>query len=232
MPTLLPFRRRAVALMAAAALVALAGCGDAGTPVKDGAAKFDKGIPTLPTPTTLADAKGKPCKAATGVPPAKGKPEVKMPEGSPPAKLVKTDLEVGTGATVKLGDSITVQYVGISCSTGKQFDASWDAGQPAEFQLAEGGLIKGWTEGIPGMKVGGRRQLVIPPALAYGAEGREGIAPNETLVFVIDLVKATPAPATTTTAPGATTAPASSAPEGSSVPEGAGDTSSTTTTAP
>ena len=232
MPTLLPLHRRARALFAAVALVAVAACGDAGaTPVKDGAAKFDKGIPTLPTPTTHADVQGKPCKAATGVPKAEGKPEVKVPEGPPPTALVKTDLTVGTGAEVKVGDTMSLQYVGIACSSGKQFDSSWDTGQPAEIPLSDGsGLIKGWTQGVPGMKVGGRRQLVIPPDLAYGAEGNQGIAPNETLVFVIDLLKVTPPPTSTTTAPGdTTTAPASTAP-GSSVPEGADQGSSTTTT--
>ncbi len=200
-----PFRR-ALATMTLAAALALAGCGDdETTAVKDGSAAGDKATPTQPMPepsTTLADAAGLPCKQPTEVPPAEGKPEVTMPE-QPPAELVTEDLEPGDGAEAKLGDTIKVHYVGIACSTGMQFDSSWDSGQPADFQLAEGGLIKGWTQGIPGMKVGGRRKLVIPPDLAYGAEGRPGIAPNETLVFVIDLEDVTPAgeadPGTTTT---------------------------------
>jgi peptidylprolyl isomerase len=106
----------------------------------------------------------------------------------PPAKLVTTDLTVGDGAEAKAGDRVTVQYVGVSCSTGKQFDASWDSGRPATFSLDE--VIAGWTEGIPGMKVGGRRLLMIPPALGYGSRppSGSGIAPGETLIFVVDLV--------------------------------------------
>ena len=86
---------------------------------------------------------------------------------------------------------MTVQYVGVSYSTGEQFDASWDRGSPAQFQLSEGQLIQGWIEGIPGMKVGGRRLLVIPPTLGYGTQGQPpDIGPNETLVFVIDMIDA------------------------------------------
>jgi peptidylprolyl isomerase len=147
-----------------------------------------------------------------------------MPD-QPPTELVSEDLEPGDGAEAKLGDTIKVHYVGIACSTGMQFDSSWDSGQPADLQLAEGGLIKGWTEGIPGMKVGGRRKLVVPGDLAYGAEGRPGIAPNETLVFVIDLVDVTPAGEAD---PGTTTTVASGEEDGS----GGEDPATTTTTAP
>jgi len=207
-----------IALLVVVLAVACGG-GDGGKVVVDGAFAKDKGVPTLAVPTTLADAKGKPCKPATGVKEVKGKPTVEMPKGNPPAKLEKQDLKAGTGAATKLGETIKVHYVGISCSTGKQFDSSWDSGQPADFELSEGDLIKGWTEGIPGMKVGGQRRLVIPGDLAYGAEGRDGIAPNEALVFVIDLLETKATPASTTTVVGSSTAPAdgsTTSPNGSS----------------
>jgi peptidylprolyl isomerase len=187
---------RPLVALAAAALLATA-CGDDGTPVQDASAAKDKGIPTLSIPV---DATGKKCKAATDVPEKEGKPEVEMPAGElPPEELVKEDLEVGDGAEVKAGDSIKVNYVGIACSTGKQFDSSWDNGQPLDATLTEGSLIQGWLDGIPGMKEGGRRKLIIPADLAYGAAGQGDIAKNEALVFVIDLIETTPASATTTT---------------------------------
>lgn len=117
------------------------------------------------------------------------KPAIPKPGGDPPTELVVQDIVKGKGDGAKAGDDVTVDYVGVSYSTGKQFDASWDGGQPFTFQLGSGGVIAGWDQGVVGMKKGGRRLLVIPPDLAYGAEGRPGIAPNETLVFVIDLKK-------------------------------------------
>jgi len=113
------------------------------------------------------------------------KPTVPVPDKKASA-LTCRDLVVGTGKEVKPGDSVTVQYVGVSQSTGKQFDASWDRDQPFTANLA-GGVIEGWIKGIPGMKVGGRRLLVIPADEGYGAQGNGGIAPNETLVFVVDV---------------------------------------------
>ena len=111
------------------------------------------------------------------------------PTGSPPRKLVTEDIVKGKGRAAKAGDSVTVQYVGVSFSTGEQFDASWDIGQPFNFPLGAGQVIPGWDKGIAGMRPGGRRVLTIPPELAYGAEGfPPDIAPNETLVFVVDLV--------------------------------------------
>ena len=121
--------------------------------------------------------------------PAKTKPEITVPKGKAPKKLVIRDIEKGTGATAEAGKQVTVQYVGISFVNGRQFDASWDRGEPFSFQLGSGGVIQGWDQGVEGMKVGGRRQLVIPPDLAYGPEGSPpSIGPNETLVFVIDLL--------------------------------------------
>ena len=121
--------------------------------------------------------------------PQRSKPKVVVPKGPPPNKLVVKDLIKGTGATAKAGDEVVVQYVGVDYKTGKQFDASWDRGQPFPFQLGAGQVIPGWDKGVAGMKVGGRRELIIPPNLAYGAAGAPpAIAPNATLVFVIDLV--------------------------------------------
>ena len=120
----------------------------------------------------------------------KTKPRVTVPEGAPPKKLEVRDIEEGTGAEAKAGDEVTVQYVGVNYKTGKEFDASWDRGEPFVFQLGAGMVIPGWDQGVEGMKVGGRRELVIPPELAYGPEGSPpAIGPNETLIFVIDLLE-------------------------------------------
>ena len=113
------------------------------------------------------------------------KPEIDFIEGDAPTELVITDLVVGDGAEALAGATVTVHYLGVDFETGEQFDASWDRGESIEFPLR--GLIAGWQEGIPGMKVGGRRQLVIPPALAYGESGSHRLA-GRTLVFVIDLL--------------------------------------------
>lgn len=118
------------------------------------------------------------------------KPKVTVPKGTPPAGLQIKDIKVGDGQTAQTGDTVTVQYVGVSYSTGKQFDASWDHGQPFQFTIGAGDVIPGWDQGVAGMQVGGRRELIIPPDLGYGAQGQPPvIAPNETLVFVIDLLK-------------------------------------------
>ncbi len=117
------------------------------------------------------------------------KPAVPVPEGDPPTQLETTDVVEGDGPEAKSGDTVSVQYVGVNYSNGQQFDASWDSGQPFEFDLGGGSVIPGWDQGVVGMKVGGRRQLVIPPDLGYGAQGQPpDIPPNETLVFVIDLL--------------------------------------------
>ncbi|HWD05110.1 MAG TPA: FKBP-type peptidyl-prolyl cis-trans isomerase [Amycolatopsis sp.] len=117
------------------------------------------------------------------------KPEIDRPDGPPPAELEITDLTVGDGAEAQAGNTVTVHYVGVSHSTGDQFDASWDRGDPLRFSLGAGQVIPGWDQGVTGMKIGGRRKLVIPPHLAYGERGAGGvIKPNETLIFVVDLV--------------------------------------------
>ncbi len=166
----------ALASVAVAALTLVTGCSSSSSS-------------TAPTTTVAASSgsgPGKPCKAAAA--PTGGAPAVEMPKQAPD-KLISTDLKVGTGAEAKVGEQITVNYVGVSCSTGMKFDSSYDRGEPATFGLVQGGLIQGWVDGIPGMKVGGQRLLVIPPALGYGdrSPGPE-ILPGETLVFVVELV--------------------------------------------
>ncbi len=116
------------------------------------------------------------------------KPEVTIPAGDPPAELVIEDLVVGDGAEAARGATVNVDYVGVSWSTGREFDASWNRGDTFSFSLGAGMVISGWDQGVAGMKVGGRRRLTIPPEMGYGARGAGGvIAPNETLVFVVDL---------------------------------------------
>ena len=155
--------------IAACLLLVFAGCGD------------DDSSTTATGDETSTAQSTEPAKEKT-------KPQVTVPNGAPPKKLVKKDLEVGTGATAKAGDEVTVQYVGVGYDTKKEFDSSWSRGEPLVFPLGVGGVIQGWDEGVVGMKVGGRRELVIPPSLAYGPAGAPPtIGPNETLIFVIDL---------------------------------------------
>ncbi|MCX5608873.1 MULTISPECIES: FKBP-type peptidyl-prolyl cis-trans isomerase [unclassified Streptomyces] len=118
------------------------------------------------------------------------KPEIDFPDGPVPTDLVKEDLWLGDGAEAKAGDFVKVHYVGVAFSTGEEFDASWNRGNPLDFQLGAGQVISGWDQGIQGMKVGGRRKLTIPAHLAYGDRGAGGgvIAPGETLIFVCDLI--------------------------------------------
>lgn len=118
------------------------------------------------------------------------KPAVEIPDGPPPSELQIEDLSVGDGAEAVSGKRCTMQYVGHAWSTKQQFDASWDRGEPFSFQLGAGMVIGGWDQGVAGMKVGGRRKLTIPPELGYGARGAGGaIGPNESLVFVVDLLQ-------------------------------------------
>jgi len=169
--------RALLAALAAAALLGFAGCGDDDDSGDSGSATTatDTAPEPTPPPETSAD--------------TTKKPKVEVPEGEPPAGLQIKDIKEGDGATAKAGDTVTVQYVGVSYSTGKQFDASWDSGQPFTFPLGAGQVIPGWDQGVAGMKVGGRRELTIPPELGYGEAGSPpDIAPNETLIFVIDLL--------------------------------------------
>src|SRR6476469_6100305 len=117
------------------------------------------------------------------------KPEIDFPDSPPPSDLEVTDLVVGEGAEATAGSTVQAHYVGVAHSTGEEFDASYNRGAPLSFRLGVGQVIAGWDQGVQGMKVGGRRQLVIPPHLAYGERGAGGvIGPGETLIFVVDLV--------------------------------------------
>jgi len=117
------------------------------------------------------------------------RPEIDIPEGDIPFELGVEDIVVGDGAEATSGSRVSVHYVGVSFTTGEEFDASWNRGQPFEFRLGKGQVIQGWDQGVQGMHVGGRRKLTIPSALAYGARGAGGvIKPHEPLVFVVDLL--------------------------------------------
>jgi len=176
---------RTTALVSVVSALAVAGCGGSGhaNSTASTAAAPSATAPatgTTPTPSGAAGQLGT-------------KPTVTLPSGKPPTKLVIKDLVVGTGATAQTGDAVSVHYVGVSYVNRKQFDASWDRQQPFTFQLGGGMVIPGWDRGIVGMKVNGRRELIIPPNLGYGAPGQPpAIAPNDTLVFVIDLLRVQP----------------------------------------
>jgi peptidylprolyl isomerase len=138
-------------------------------------------------PTAVGGATGIDGVTVTGD--AGSKPTIAISDQAPPATLASLDLIVGNGAEAASGQTVTVQYIGLAWSTKQQFDASWDRGQPFSFPLGVGQVIPGWDQGVAGMKVGGRRLLIIPSELGYGASGfPPAIAANETLVFVIDLV--------------------------------------------
>jgi peptidylprolyl isomerase len=168
-------RNGAVVLAGVALAAGLAGCGSSSKA---------EGVVSAPSAGLTAPPPPPPVPVAL-----RHKPSVTVPSGPAPKHLVVKDLVKGNGAVATKASTVTVQYVGVLYKTGKQFDASWNdgTGQPVQFSLA-GGVIKGWTEGIPGMRVGGRRELIIPPDLAYGKKGSPPkIPPNSTLVFVIDL---------------------------------------------
>ncbi|MDX6633838.1 MAG: hypothetical protein QOF06_41 [Solirubrobacterales bacterium] len=163
--------RRLVLIIGACMALLVAGCGDDDSSTTASSAGEETSAPQE------AEAPAK-----------KTKPQVAPPKGAPATELVANDLEEGTGPVAKAGDEVSVQYVGVNYKTGKEFDASWDRGEPFTFALGSGMVIPGWEEGVQGMKVGGRRELIIPPELGYGAAGSPpAIPPNETLVFVIDL---------------------------------------------
>jgi peptidylprolyl isomerase len=179
-------RRAPLALAALATAAVIAGCGSSGsssTITVGNENSADNALIKSGANTTQATAK-----TPTSGPLSK-EPTVTPPTGAPPTKLVVKDLIAGTGKEAKLGSSITVNYVGVLYHGGKEFDSSWKRGETATFPLKQGSLIPGWVQGIPGMKVGGRRELVIPASLAYGSKGSGStIPPNEPLVFVIDLL--------------------------------------------
>jgi peptidylprolyl isomerase len=174
-------RRYLLILPVLLAAVALAACG--GGSKSDETAAQPTATPTDPPPgkVTVTGALG-------------AKPTIKVtPENpTPPSTLVIKDLHKGKGKAAKPGNTVTVQYVGALYRDSSVFDNSWDRGKAFPFQLGGGNVIPGWDAGVKGMKVGGRRELVIPPDQAYGAQGSGPIGPNETLVFVVDLLKIKP----------------------------------------
>jgi len=149
-----------------------------------GGGKKKTNVSAKGTTTTTAAATTTPSTSKAN---AADKPKIDVPSTPAPTTLETKDLKVGTGKETKLGDTIEVNYVGVTYSDGKEFDSSWSRGATAAFKLEEGGLIEGWIKGIPGMKVGGRRQLIIPASLAYGDTPPSG-APKGALIFIVDLV--------------------------------------------
>jgi len=138
-----------------------------------------------PSPTTSAAAA--PCKPISPNPPAKGQPTIPPVNGLPPTTLKVKDVKVGKGQMAKAGSSLSVSYIGVSCSTGKVFDATYkDGGKPFTVSpLGTAGVIAGWNQGLIGVRAGGVRELIIPPALGYGPQGSGPIGPNETLIFLV-----------------------------------------------
>jgi len=168
-------------LLAVLALIASSGCGG-------GEEAADRPAPPPPEPTEPEVVRTDSLRSL-GVGTDTGeKPEFRPPSASPPQNLQIYDVVEGKGAEATAGRPLSMQYVGKSFSNGAEFDASWDRGEPFDFTLGAGEVIPGWDRGIAGMRKGGRRILVIPPQLGYGAQGSPpSIAPNETLVFVVDL---------------------------------------------
>ena len=165
------------------------GCLVIGAALTGGCGKDDssKSSATQTSDTVQADT-GTATTPAPSIRDTSQKPVIPKPTGAVPRKLKVHDIVKGKGPAAKTGDELTVQFVGVTISTGEQFDSSWDSGQPFSFQLG-GDVIEGWNRGLKGMRKGGRRELTIPPTLAYGAQGSPpSIGPNEPLVYVIDLV--------------------------------------------
>ncbi|HVP01896.1 MAG TPA: FKBP-type peptidyl-prolyl cis-trans isomerase [Solirubrobacteraceae bacterium] len=190
---------RPMSLAGVAALGALAatGCGSTHQSVADTYAqkaqqeqKNPPKVSSVATPTVKAVV----VKPSAGEADISKKPAIPKQTGAAPKALVAQDLIVGKGTPAKAGDQVSVQYVGVLYNNGKEFDSSWKRGKPFGFTLGAGQVIPGWDQGVVGMKVGGRRRLIIPADLAYGAQGQPPtIPPNSALIFDVDLKKVTPA---------------------------------------
>jgi peptidylprolyl isomerase len=188
-------RRIAIGLAALGASALIAGCGSGGssTITIGNENKADEALATATTKTTSTSTTA--TTATTATTPTSGplskEPQVTPPHGPAPSKLETKDLITGTGTEAKTGSAVTVNYVGVLYKNGKVFDASWKRNEPFSFTLGKGQVITGWEKGVVGMKVGGRRELIIPAKEAYGSRGSPGsIPPNEPLVFVVDLLSA------------------------------------------
>jgi peptidylprolyl isomerase len=227
-------QRRVLAVGAMAAALLLAGCG-----ASNDAAQPSRTVPPGTLPTTVAPTTTTPvtyaCTPETDpLTIDAGKPTVEVPTGDAPTELVTTDITVGDGPVAESGDKVQMQYVGVLYSDGTEFDSSWSReAQPFEFTLGpEAQVIPGWNQGIEGMALGGRRQLVIPPDLAYGDQANGEIPAGSTLVFVVDLVQVCKPEATPTESPTGTDV----VPTDSSVPTDPSmttvPTESTSTTSP
>jgi peptidylprolyl isomerase len=168
-------KRAHLSALLAGAAIAVTGCGGS-EPTKTAE------IPAGPAPAAPAAPK-----ASTNLKDTKSKPVVPKQTGKPPKELIVKDIVIGKGRAAKKGDKLSMQYVGVLFKSGEQFDASWDNGSPFDFVLGQGNVIKGWDKGLIGIKPGGRRELIIPPKLAYGAQGQPPTIPgNAALVFIVD----------------------------------------------
>jgi peptidylprolyl isomerase len=171
--------KRPFLILAVCAGLAVAGCGGSSDSSSAGSTESTAATSTESSATA---------EKSTSV--KKTKPKVKVPKGAPPKKLTIKEISKGSGPAAKAGDEVTVQYVGVGYESGKEFDSSWSRNEPFTFTLGAGQVIPGWDQGVKGMKVGGRRELIIPPNLAYGPAGSPpAIGRNETLIFVIDLLE-------------------------------------------
>ena len=189
-----PTRPGAAAVALGAALL-IAGCGSSGSTGTISPGNENSSDSALATATSSTPATATTPAAATVKTPASGplskEPTVTPPPGSAPTKLVTKEIITGTGPEAKAGQSVTVNYVGVLYKGGTVFDASWKRNETFPFVLGKGQVIPGWDQGVAGMKVGGRRELIIPAELAYGAKGSPPtIPPNAALVFVVDLLAA------------------------------------------
>jgi peptidylprolyl isomerase len=185
-----PPMTRLLALLALVCTLGLAACGDDDDDSGNGGSES----PPPPSAQEPTETEPTPSEQRQALEDTSTKPEIPRPTGSPPRRLETEDIVRGTGPPAKPGDTVLVHYAGVTFSTGEEFDASWNGGQPFPFPLGQGQVIEGWDRGVAGMRVGGRRMLTIPPELAYGAQGfPPAIGPNETLVFVVDLLEIAPA---------------------------------------
>lgn len=168
--------------------IAVGGCGSSGDSSSDSTASSGSTASsesTGPGETTSSNEASEPANTDLSK-----KPVVVVPKGIPSSKFAFKDIVEGTGPVAKSGDKVTVQYVGVGFDSEKEFDSSWSRNEPFSFTLGAGEVIQGWDKGVEGMKVGGRRELLLPAGLAYGAAGSPPkIAPNESLIFIIDLLK-------------------------------------------
>lgn len=195
-----PIGGKALVLAALASAALIAGCGSSkststivpGNENPNAAKEIAQLEKSESSSTTSSSTSASTSTASTATTPASGplskKPKVTPPSGSAPSKLETKEIIKGTGPVAKSGDTVTVNYVGVLYKNGKEFDSSWSRNEPFSFTLGKKQVIEGWDKGVAGMHVGGRRELIIPAAEAYGSQGQGSIPPNETLVFVVDLL--------------------------------------------